>query len=125
MEQSGEACDTNPGFCLHHLFKGSGLKGSWNASREIVRTCWGKSAGNTKIPLSSYPGKAQHSANAMISANAKAIGRMELLWMDEILHHLRNPGMMLPCKYQQTMVSLGFKAVQDFVHPQYGDPVRL
>ena len=42
-----------------------------------------------------------------------------LLWMDEILHHLRNPGMMLPCKYQQTMVSLGFKAVQDFVHPQY------
>ena len=41
-----------------------------------------------------------------------------ILWIDEILHHLRMPGMMIPCKYQQTMVSLGFEAVQDFVHPQ-------
>ena len=23
-----------------------------------------------------------------------------LLWMDEILHHLRNPGRMIPSKYQ-------------------------
>ena len=23
-----------------------------------------------------------------------------------------------PCKYQRTMVSIGFKVVQDFVHPQ-------
>ena len=42
--------------------------------------------------------------------------------MDEILHHLRNPGMIrFPCKYQQTMVSTfnhGFQVVQDFVHPQ-------
>ena len=32
-----------------------------------------------------------------------------LVWMDEILHHLRNPGRIrFPCKYQQTMVSHGF-----------------
>ena len=24
-----------------------------------------------------------------------------------------------PCNYQQTMASLGFQVVQDFVHPQY------
>ena len=35
--------------------------------------------------------------------------------MDEILHHPRNPGMMIPLQ----MVSHGFKVVQDFVHPQY------
>ena len=40
--------------------------------------------------------------------------------MDEILPHLRNPGMIrFPCKYQQRMVSHGFKAMQDFVHPLY------
>ena len=28
---------------------------------------------------------------------------MVILWMDEILHHLRNPGMIrFPCKYQRT-----------------------
>ena len=43
-----------------------------------------------------------------------------LLWMDEMPHHLRNPGMMIPCKYQQTMVAHGFQVVQAFVHPQYG-----
>ena len=42
------------------------------------------------------------------------------LWMYEILHHLTNPGMMIPrCrKYQGTMVSHGFKLVQDLVHLQ-------
>ena len=43
-----------------------------------------------------------------------------ILWMDAILHHLRNPGMMIPL---QTPTSNGFpwfKVVQDFVHPQYG-----
>ena len=35
-------------------------------------------------------------------------------------HHLRNPRTIrFPCKYQQTMVSDGFKVVQDFVQPQY------
>ena len=29
------------------------------------------------------------------------------------------PGIMIPYKYQQTMVSHGSKVVQDFVHPQY------
>ena len=48
-----------------------------------------------------------------------------LLWMDEILHHLRNPAMMIPCKYQQTMPSYGFKVVQDFVHPQYQPQFRF
>ena len=47
--------------------------------------------------------------------------RLLILWMDEILHHPRNPRMIrLPCKYQQPMVSHGFQVVQDFVHPQYG-----
>ena len=41
-----------------------------------------------------------------------------ILWMDKILHHLRNPGMMIPCKYQPTMVSHGVQVAQDFVHPQ-------
>ena len=36
--------------------------------------------------------------------------------MDEILHHLRNPGMMISL---QTNHVLPFKVVQDFVHPQY------
>ena len=32
---------------------------------------------------------------------------------------VQKPGMIrFPCKYQQTMVSHGFKVVQDFVHPQ-------
>ena len=35
-------------------------------------------------------------------------------------HHLRSRGMIrFPCNYQQTMVSHGFKVVQDFVIPQY------
>ena len=34
--------------------------------------------------------------------------------MDEILHRLRNPGMMFPCKYQHTMVfNTTFKVLQD------------
>ena len=44
-----------------------------------------------------------------------------ILWMDEILLHLRNPAMIDPLvNTEQNMVSHGFKAVQDFVHPQYG-----
>ena len=40
--------------------------------------------------------------------------------MNEILYHLRNPGMIDPLvNTEQKMVSHGFKAVQDFVHPQY------
>ena len=50
---------------------------------------------------------------------SKLTQKGHLLWMDEILHHLRNPGMMIPL--QQTMVSHGFKVVQDFVHSEYGD----
>ena len=45
-----------------------------------------------------------------------------VLWMvaKSISHHLKNPGRIrFPGKYQQTMVSHGFKVVQDFVHPQY------
>ena len=43
-----------------------------------------------------------------------------LLWVDEILHHLRSPGLIrFPCKYQQTMVCHGFRVVQHFAHPQY------
>ena len=38
--------------------------------------------------------------------------------MDKILH-LRDPGRTIPCEYQETMVSHGFRVVQDFVHPQY------
>ena len=39
------------------------------------------------------------------------MGKVPLeLWMDEILHHLRNPGM-LPTNYS-------FPLVQDFVHPR-------
>ena len=38
-----------------------------------------------------------------------------LLWMDEILHHLRSPGMIrFPCNYQQQMVSKWCET--DFVH---------
>ena len=35
--------------------------------------------------------------------------------MDEILHHLRDPGRMIA----------GFQVVQDFVHPQYDETGRL
>ena len=49
-----------------------------------------------------------------------------LLWMNEILHHLRSFGMMIPQRsYQRTMVSNGFKVVQDFVHPQYQQCNRI
>ena len=43
-----------------------------------------------------------------------------LLLMDEILHHLRNPGRIILRKYQQTMLSHGFFywCKTDFVHPQ-------
>ena len=39
-----------------------------------------------------------------------------VLWMDETLHHLRNPGK-FPCKYQQTTVSHGFKVVRNGFRP--------
>ena len=32
-------------------------------------------------------------------------------------------GRRFPCKYQQPVVCYGFKVVQDFVHPQYLDPL--
>ena len=36
--------------------------------------------------------------------------QVNILWMDGILHHVRNPGMIgFPCKYQQIMVSYGFQ----------------
>ena len=37
--------------------------------------------------------------------------------MDAILHHLRNPGMMLPCKYQPAMASYGRKVVRNGFRP--------
>ena len=45
-----------------------------------------------------------------------------ILWMDELLHHLRNPGM-IPCKYQQIMAStkVSIWCEMDFVH-QKGYP---
>ena len=44
----------------------------------------------------------------------------DILWMDEILHHLRNPGMIDPLvNTKPKTVSSGFNSVQDFVHPQY------
>ena len=40
---------------------------------------------------------------------------------NEVLQHLRNPGMIpFPCKCQGTAAFPGF-TVQDFVHPQYRD----
>ena len=40
--------------------------------------------------------------------------RGAIVWMDAILHGPRNPGMMTPPKYQQTMVSHGFKSGAGF-----------
>ena len=45
-----------------------------------------------------------------------------ILWVDEILNHLRNPGMIVfPCKGQQTMVStlVSKWCEMDVVYPQY------
>ena len=40
-----------------------------------------------------------------------------ILWMDEILHHLRNPGMMSPLKIPTNKgFKNGLQMVQDFVH---------
>ena len=44
---------------------------------------------------------------------------LPILRMEENLHHLRNPGMVIPLQTQQTIASHGFKVVQDVVHPQY------
>ena len=41
-----------------------------------------------------------------------------ILWMDEIVHQLRNPGMMIPLQIPTENGCHGFKVVQDFVHPQ-------
>ena len=42
-----------------------------------------------------------------------------VLWMDEILHHLRNRG--VPCKYQRTMAAHNFQVVRNgFCPSQYG-----
>ena len=46
----------------------------------------------------------------------------DILRMDNILHHRRNPGMMTPCKYQRTLwfpTMVSFRGFHDFVHPQY------
>ena len=40
-------------------------------------------------------------------------------WTKSISHHQRNPGMLVPRKYQPSLACHGFQVVQDFVHPQH------
>ena len=47
----------------------------------------------------------------------------EVLWMDELLHHLRNPGMMIPLQIPTMFVFFSVNVLQHFVHPQYGHEV--
>ena len=60
------------------------------------------------------------SSDLKASPDADHMQQYVLLWMDKILDHLRNPGMMIQL---QIPTNNGFnhasKAVQDFAHPQY------
>ena len=46
----------------------------------------------------------------------------ELQWMDEILHDLRKPGMIIPLEIPTRNGFSWFEVVQDFGHPLY-DPI--